>query len=141
MQCNLGINCTSKVCNFTRRSRVKLLTLRVYLIPKLHCKPCYHKLIVCSFKLEPRVELIGERRGNSRAVFRSSLTMIQKRRACELVLRVFAATCCVTNSTIENRRPYFPPHRGWIEYSLGLEQYKLGGVSFEPCRRSIHVIR
>ena len=24
-----GINCTSKVCNFTRRSRVKLLTLRV----------------------------------------------------------------------------------------------------------------
>jgi len=37
------------VHNFTRRSRVKLLTLRVQLIPKLHCKSCYRKLIVCSF--------------------------------------------------------------------------------------------
>ena len=36
----LGINCMSKVCNFTRRSRVKLLTLRMQLIPKLHYKPC-----------------------------------------------------------------------------------------------------
>jgi len=44
---------------------MKLLTLRVQLIPKLHCKPCYHKLIACSLKLEPRVELVGERQGNS----------------------------------------------------------------------------
>jgi len=37
----------------------------VQLIPKLHCKSCYHKLIVCNFKLEPRVELVGERRSNN----------------------------------------------------------------------------
>jgi len=38
------------------------------------------------------------------------MTTIQKRRACELVLHVFA----VTNSTIENRRPYLSA-TPWIE--------------------------
>ena len=48
-----GINCTRKLCNFTRRSRVKLQALLVQLIPKLHCQPWYHILIIYDFEVCP----------------------------------------------------------------------------------------